>query len=339
ATGDVSTTYSTIPRQEDFPGATRRKSVSPAQEDGAGGVARAYGHEQDEVAFLQFALCNGIREAERNGSGGGVGVAVDVNHDFFVGQAESLLHGADDAEIGLVRDDESDVFALKAVAFDDLRGEFGHAADGALENLRAFLVYVNHFLRDGIGGGRVERAAAGHVEKLAARPVDVVFEIDDAFVVAGGALEQDGTGAIAEQDACSSVFVIEDGGHFVGANGENLFVRAGADELCADGERVGETRAGGGKVESPGVFCADAILHQAGRGGEEHIGCDAGKNDEVNFGWIGVGLGQDQLCGFGGEMGRGNAGVGDVAFANAGAGGNPFVAGFHDFGKIVVGHH
>src|SRR5262249_53896462 len=125
------------------------------------------------------------------------------------------------------------VFAFEAVAFDDVRGELGHAADSVFENLRTFLMYVMHFLDHGFGGGRIERAAAGHVEKLAAGAVNVVLEIENAFVVASGGLEEDGAGSVTEQDAGGAVFVVEDGSHFVGADGENLFVRAGTNKLSA----------------------------------------------------------------------------------------------------------
>ncbi len=48
---------------------------------------------------------------ERNGDGGGRGVAVfmKVDEDFFVRNRKAIRDGIDDAEIGLVWDDEGDV--------------------------------------------------------------------------------------------------------------------------------------------------------------------------------------------------------------------------------------
>ncbi len=60
-------------------------------------------------------------------------------------------------------------------------------------------------------------------------------------------------------------------------------MRAAADELRADCERVDESGAGGRKIEAPGIFRAEAILDQAGGRGEKHVWSDAGQDDQVNF--------------------------------------------------------
>src|SRR5262249_27339026 len=77
---------------------------------------------------------------------------------------------------------------------------------------------------------------------------------------------------------------------------------------------------------------------QAGGGGEEHVGSDAGDDDEVDGGRVVVGLGEDFFGGFGSEVGRGHALIDDVALTDAGAGADPFIAGLDEFGEVVVGH-
>src|SRR5438874_10619532 len=90
-----------------FLSAVKRKilafSVGPAQEHAAGGVTGANGSDQDEVTFAQTALRDGVAQAQGNRAGSGVAVLVDVDHDLGIVHAESLLGGADDAQIGLVR--------------------------------------------------------------------------------------------------------------------------------------------------------------------------------------------------------------------------------------------
>ena len=58
-------------------------------------------------------------------------------------------------------------------------------------------------------------------------------------------LDQYCAGAVAEKDAGGTVGVVEDRGHGVGADDENLGVRAGFDELHACLQCVDEAGAGG----------------------------------------------------------------------------------------------
>src|SRR5262245_43142264 len=58
------------------------------------------------VSLLQPALVERRAQRERDRSGGGVAVALDVLHHLGVGQAQPLLGGVDDADIGLVGDEE-----------------------------------------------------------------------------------------------------------------------------------------------------------------------------------------------------------------------------------------
>src|SRR5439155_22056149 len=78
--------------------------VGPAKEEAAGGVAGADGDDQNEVAFAETALRNGVAQPERDRGGSGVAVFVDVDHHFGIVHAEARLGRADDAQIGLVRD-------------------------------------------------------------------------------------------------------------------------------------------------------------------------------------------------------------------------------------------
>ena len=58
--------------------------------------------------------------------------------------------------------------------------------------------YVHVFV-DGFVGGRIERAASGHVQEIPAGAVDVVCEIEDAFIISGG-LKENCACAVAEED-------------------------------------------------------------------------------------------------------------------------------------------
>ena len=103
-------------------------------------------------------------------------------------------------------------------------------------------------------------------------------KIEDTFTVSRR-FQQSSARAITEQNAGCTVLVVENLAHSVAADDHDFSVHAGADELRSYCERIGESGACGGKIEAPGPFCANAVLHQAGGSGEKHIGRDAGEDN------------------------------------------------------------
>ena len=94
--------------------------------------------------FCRRPWATASRKAERDGAGGGVAVAFDIDHDFGIFEAEAFLHGLDDAQIGLMGHDERQVARGEAVLLEQLAGDFGHATDGVLEYIGAGLVHHVH---------------------------------------------------------------------------------------------------------------------------------------------------------------------------------------------------
>ena len=141
-------------------------------------------------------------------------------------------------------------------------------------------------LVDGLVGSRQAAAAGGHFEEIAARAIHFADEIDEPQVVLAiaGGLDQDSAGAVAEQDARGAVGIVDDAAHGIGADHEDLPVRAGGHQVRARGEAVDESGAGGDEIESPGATRADAVLHQAGGGGEEVVRRDRADDDGVELG-------------------------------------------------------
>ena len=103
-------------------------------------------------------------------------------------------------------------------------------------------------------------------------------------------------------------------------------------------EGVEEAGAGGGEIEAPGAGGAELVLHEAGGGGEEHVGGDGGDDDGVEFAGVdAAALARQILGGFGGEIAGGDAGVDDVTLADAGALDDPLVVGGDHFFEVGVG--
>ena len=104
-------------------------------------------------------------------------------------------------------------------------------------------------------------------------------------------------------------------------------MRAGADKLRPHRQCVEESRAGAGKVETPGVRSPEAVLDQAGCRREKHVRRDRGHDDQVDFVGLGVSLLQKLCAAARGQMRGGRPLVDDVPFPDAGSLLNPFVAG------------
>lgn len=84
----------------------------PLDGGGGPGEAGAEGDHDDFIAAGHFAFAVGFVEGDGDGGGGGVAVFMKVDEDAVVGDVESVGDGIDDAEIGLMRDDEGDVFGF-----------------------------------------------------------------------------------------------------------------------------------------------------------------------------------------------------------------------------------
>ena len=166
-----------------------------------------------------------------------------------------------------------------------------------------------------------------------------MHEIENAFVVAVGVFQQDSSRAIAEQHAGRAILIIQNGSHHIAADDQRFFLSAGADKLRANRQRIEKSGTGRRKIESPGVRGAQIVLNQAGRCGKHHVRRDAGNHDQVDLRRGDILAGQELARGSGGQIGRSDAFLGDVAFADAGALPNPGIVGFHQLFQIGIGHH
>src|SRR5690606_27539496 len=103
--------------------------------------------------------------------------------------------------------------------------------------------------------------------------------------------------------------------------------------------RVQEARAGGIDVERAASGDPQPFLQQAGRGREHQVRRGGADDDQVEL----VGTGAGRLERTRGRVVRevhgGFAFGGDMALTDAGARGDPLVAGVDDPGQVVVGQH
>ena len=151
-----------------------------------------------------------------------------------------------------------------------------------------------------------------------------------------GRRQHDRAGAVAEEDAGRAVGVVDDARHHVGADDERVVVRAAGDHLHAGRQRVGEARTRRAEVESPGAGRADLVLQHARRARKDRIGRRRADDDEADVGRRDARLLHRAERGFLREIGRRDAGIDDVALADAGALENPLVRRLDELLEIGV---
>src|SRR5579859_4308542 len=101
----------------------------------------------------------------------------------------------------------------------------------------------------------MKRTTPGHEKKFPAGAVDLVYEVENTFVVTIGVFQQDGSRAIPKQNAGGAILIIQNGSHHIASNGQCFFLSAGAHKLRADGEGIEESGTGRRKIESPCARC------------------------------------------------------------------------------------
>ena len=237
-----------------------------------------------------------------------------------------------------MRDEQVHVLAAQAQLLEHLDAGVGHLAHGVLEDVLAFLVDVVQVLLDGLVAGGAQAAAGRHAQETAARAVDLVGEAQQAGLVVGG-LQQHGPGPVPEQHAGGAVLVVQDRGHDLGPDHQHALVGPALDELGPGGEGVDEAGAGRLQVEAPGPVGAQLVLHEAGRGGEGHVGGNGGDDDQLDLAGADAAA-LEALAGRPhGQVAGAGAGRGHVPLADAGAGADPLVRGVDDLLEVRIGHH
>jgi hypothetical protein len=90
--------------------------------------------------------------------------------------------GRDDAPVGLVRNHDLHVFGRQFAAVEKLAAGIVHLADGELEHGLSVLFDAMQVVVYGIHGRRHAAAAGGHLERVAARAVDLVVKAHETLL-------------------------------------------------------------------------------------------------------------------------------------------------------------
>ena len=290
----------------------------PLQKRGATGESGSDRREQEGVTLFQLPFTDGCHHREWNGARRGISVAIDVDDDLIKWHLQALSGRHDDSAIRLVRDEAIDISASLAILSEDTLGHLRHLLDGVFEYLLSVLMDDVHILLDGLGRGRIQRTATRHVEVFAAHAFDLMNVIEDAEIFAFFCgLEQNGSGAITEDDAGVAILVIDHRRVDVGTDDKNFLVNTAFDELGTCGQRIDETAASCGNVEAPAVRDIEFVLYKAGRGRIHHVGRNGADYDGFNVADVRTVALDKVFDGIHGQVAGSRALFDDMAFADA----------------------
>ena len=178
-----------------------------------------------------------------------------------------------------------------------------HHTDCALEHLAAIHADEVILGPDGFNGGRGTAAPRLYVEIVRELTVSSEIGSENADVRGVYLVQDGGTGGVAEQHAGRPVSPVRDRGELLRADDQRALVAIGQQLTVGDFHRIKKPRAGGRDIETGGVGGnTEAVLHEAGRGGQRRIARGGGDDQEIDVGGGDPRVGQGGLGGFEGEV-------------------------------------
>ena len=155
----------------------------------------------------------------------------------------------------------------------------------------------------------------------------------------GPAFHHRRTGSVAEQHAGGPVCKIAEPAQDLGADHQAVGPGGGVEQTFHGVQGEEKAGAGGAEVKAGDVLREAQIpLQQTGCGGDQALGRHSGHNAGADLLRTDSGPLQGPLGGFPAQLGVGLAPA-VMSAADAGAAGDPLVAGIYYPGHVVVGHH
>src|SRR6266566_5925734 len=198
-----------------------------------------------------------------------------------------------------------------------------HATSEAATPARSSVVLADG---DGLRGRRHAAAAGADLEQPGSRAVAAEVPREDARPVVGGATEDGGGGAVAEEDGCRPVVGVDDAAEDLGPDDQDVIEVAGGQERRADNEHVDEAGAPRAEVERA-TAKPEALADERTGVGDRLLGAGGGHDEQVDrVGWD-PGILDGRRAGVDGERCGRVRRRGDVPLPNAGALDDPRVRG------------
>ena len=249
---------------------------------------------------------------------------VDRDDDLVFGNAELLRRCFDDPAIGLVRHEPVDLVARNAGCGEGLFDHVGDHADRVLEHFAAFHAQM--------AGGARRRRPAIDIELVLVPAVRTQMGRQNARVRcqpdAGGLLDDNGAGAIAEEHGGTPVGPVENARERLRADHQDTPRQSGPDVGVGGGQRVDEAGAYGLDVERGAMVHAKPVLDVDGRGRKRVVGRRSGDDDQVDIVGGPAGIVERRARSGFSQRRAGFVVAGDIALRDARALPDPCVGGF-----------
>src|SRR5690625_890798 len=272
---------------------------------------------------------------ERDGGRGGVAGLGDVaRDDHRLRQPDPLGQHVDDAHVGLVREEHLDVLRLHPGGLDRGGGRLGHLEARPLEDGGPLLAQRGPRR---VGAVLHGEPRVGHVHGVGLGAVRPPHRGADRRRL--GRADDGGARAVAQDEGDRAVGGVDDVGHALGADDEDVVGGAGADERVGLGDAVAVAGARGGDVVGGGGGGADGVGDPRGeRRRRLHVG-DGRDDDRAELRALDPGGRQRPAGGLLGHRGERLLLGGPAPLDDPGALPDPLVGAVDRADDVVVGHH
>src|SRR6266566_2712823 len=310
----------------------------PANGRASPGEPGAERSEEQQVAAPQTPLREGLVERDRDGSGGGVAVLLDVYIHLLVGQPEALLHHLDDAQVRLMRDKELHVGGGEAFGAERQLDRLRHQHGGVLEHLAP--VHDRAMLAGGeqlLAHVRIVRQARSvHPQLLGVAPVGEEMGGPDAAPVVVRGAEDGDSRPVAEQDGrvAPARGAVEPAGVHLRPHEQDAAILPRADPRVGYGEAVQEAAALVAHVDRGDAREAELALQKHAVAGLEMVRRAGAIHDAVQVARLEPRFAERAAGRLAGEPGTGLPFAHPVAGANAAPLPDPLVRGVHELRQI-----
>ena len=221
---------------------------------------------RSEVALVDAAVVERVDEGQRDRGRRRVAGVVQHRRGALHRDAEALAGGLDDADVGLVGNDQRDVVGRDAGVRHRLLTRVDHDAHGPAEHLSPVHLQVAADLG-------VEEALGGAVG-VEVPPEELAGAVHP--------LEHDGARAVGEEDGGVAVLPVGDAGQRVGADQRAPCPRPWRSARGPSDQPVDETGAGGVDVEGAAAQ-AELGLHGRRGGRDRPVGRGRGEDERVDL--------------------------------------------------------
>ncbi len=243
---------------------------------------------QQQRARPDTAFFQRLAQSDRYSRRRHVAVAVDVDEHALHRHSRALGNGIDDAQIGLVRDEQVYLLRAHSELVERTVGRRDHSLNRALEDLLALELPARVSIQCRMV--RVATAHPAYAQGLASIAIATQLLRQHAFF-AIRRLQHHGGCAVAEQNGDVTIAPVHEWGDQLRADDESVANDAGANHRGSSGQSVGEARASRVDVHGSRGGGSDARLYAGRHVGHLIVVAARAEDDQLEVSAVQIGSG------------------------------------------------